>query len=69
MKSAIASNVKDIIRERCLKQSLIAKKAGYTPQAFSNMVNGRKVITDVDVLNIANALNVDANTLFKKEGG
>lgn len=31
---------------------------------FSNMLNGRKVITDVDVLNISSALEVEPNILF-----
>lgn len=66
MKSVIAENVKCIISERCLKQCLVAKKAGYTAQAFNNMLNGRKIITDIDVKNIAEALDVDENTLFKK---
>lgn len=33
------------------------------------MLNGRKIITDIDVKNIAEALDVDENTLFKKNGG
>lgn len=69
MKSIIAPNVRKIIEYRCLKQSLVAKRAGYTPQSFNNMLNGRKIITDVDVLNIANALDVDVNTLFRREEG
>ncbi len=67
MQSAIALNVKGIINEKCLKQSSIAKKAGYTTQTFNNMLNGRKIITDIDVLNIANVLEVDVNTLFSKK--
>lgn len=32
------------------------------------MLNGRKIIKDTDVVNIAEALNVDENELFKKGG-
>lgn len=64
MESIIAPNVKNIIKERCLKKSAIARKAGYTTQQFCDMLNGRKVIKDVDVVRIANAMDVDANTLF-----
>lgn len=68
LNSIVAPNVKRIIRERCLKQAAIAEKAGYTPNAFSAMMSGRKMIKDTDVVRIANALDVDANELFKKEG-
>lgn len=66
MNSIVAPNVKEIIREKCLKQSAVAKKAGYSNQQFSAMMNGRKIIKDTDILRIAIALDVDANELFKK---
>lgn len=70
MNSIVAPNVKSIISSKCLKQCAIAEKAGYTSQQFSAMVNGRRVIRDIDVLNIAKALEVDVNALFarSKEG-
>ena len=40
--------------------------AGYDCKAFSNMLNGRKIITDTDVLKIANALDVEVNALFEE---
>ena len=64
MKSAIAENVKKIIRKKCLKQGALAEKAGYDCKKFSNMLNGRKVITDIDVIKIANALEVAPNDLY-----
>ncbi len=63
-KSAIAKNVKFIIKDRCLSQGAMARKAGHDGKAFSNMLNGRKIITDLDVANITTALGVDANILF-----
>lgn len=66
MNDIVAPNVKEIIKDRCLKQSAVAKKAGYSEQQFSSMMNGRKVIKDIDILRIATALGVDANELFKK---
>jgi transcriptional regulator with XRE-family HTH domain len=66
LNSIVAPNVKGIIKDRCLKQSAVAKKAGYSEQQFSAMMNGRKVIKDIDILRIATALSVDANELFKK---
>lgn len=67
MNSIVAPNVKEIIKEKCLKQSAVARKAGYSEQQFSSMMNGRKIIKDIDILKIATALNVDVNQLFKKE--
>ena len=62
--SIVAKNVKALIKKRCLSQGKIGQKAGYSGKTFSNMLNGRKIITDLDALRIANALEVDANTLF-----
>ena len=67
MNSIVAPNVEAIISERCLKQSAVARKAGYTKQQFHAMLKGRKVIRDSDILRIATALEVDANTLFSVE--
>lgn len=68
MKSLIAQNVKAIIRKKGLKSSYIAQKAGYSKNQFSAMLNGRKLITDVDVMNIAESLEVSVNSLFEKGG-
>lgn len=64
MNSVIAVNAKKIIAQKGYKQKSVAMKAGYTPSAFSNMMNGRKIITDFDVMNIANVLEVTPNELF-----
>ena len=66
MNDIVAPNVKRIIKDRCLKQGAVAKKAGYSEQQFSAMMNGRKFIKDIDILRIATALSVEANELFKK---
>lgn len=70
MNEIIAPNIKKVIFGKGLKQYVIAEKAGYTKQQFSDMMSGRKMIRDSDVLRIANTLDVDANTLFgmKAEG-
>ena len=67
MNSIVAPNVKRIIEQKCLKQSAVATRAGYTPNQFCSMMKGRKIIKDIDIMNIAIALGVDANELFKKE--
>lgn len=63
-KSIVAENAKRIIRDKCLSQGAIGRKAGYDIKKFSNMLNGRKIITDVDAINIANALEVEPNELY-----
>lgn len=62
--SVTAENTKRIIKEKCLSKGAIGRKAGYNAKKFSNMLNGRKIITDVDVANIANALEVEPNELY-----
>lgn len=67
-KSLVAENTKRIIKERCLSKGAIGRKAGYDIKKFSNMLNGRKIITDVDAMNIANALEVEPNELYGIKG-
>lgn len=66
LNSIVAPNIAGIIAEKCLKQSAVAKKAGYSRQQFNDMLKGRKVIRDTDIAKIAIALEVDANALFGK---
>jgi len=71
LKSVTSENIRKIIQDKGLKQIAVAEKAGYSNGKFNNMLNGRKLITDVDVSNIANALGVEPNDLYGigKEGG
>lgn len=64
MKSVIAENVRGIIKKRGLKQGAVAKMAGFSKQQFSNLLNGRRVMTDVDIVKIANALEIEPGELF-----
>lgn len=61
---AIACTIKKIIKERGLKQNFIANKCGYSEKKFSGIVNGRKLITPIDVEKICNGLNITPNQLF-----
>ena len=62
--STIADNIRQIISERCLKQSSVARKAGYTVVQFSAILCGRKTIKADDIIRIAKALEVTPNELF-----
>lgn len=61
----VTSNILRIISVKGLKQKVVAQKAGYSSQQFSDMLNGRKIIRPLDTRAIAIALEVDANELFK----
>jgi len=64
MESVIANNVKRIMAAKGLKQGATGERAGYNPKAFNNMLNGRKLISDMDILPICMALGVTPNDLF-----
>lgn len=64
----IVFNIKHIIDEKGMKQGVVAKRAGFTPQEFSNIMNGRRKLLRVEHLPaIAFAIGIDVNTLFIKE--
>ncbi len=67
--AVVAENIKNIIEERGLKQSALAKKAGFSTQEFNAMLNGRRLIKAIEMVSIMDVLNVDANTLFSKKEG
>lgn len=65
--SIVANRVREIIKEKGLKQTAIAEKAGFSTQEFSDMLNGRRLMRAVDIASIISALRgvgVDSNYLF-----
>jgi len=64
VQTSVAKNTKHIIEYRGLKQKAIAERAGFSIQQFNALLNGRKIIKDVDIIAIANALDVTPNDLF-----
>lgn len=69
MQSSIATNTKRIIADRGLKQRAVAAKAGFSEKQFSALMNGRRIIKDVDVMAIAIALDATPNDLFGYPAG
>lgn len=69
MQSVIADNIKAIIADRGLKKGAVAEQAGYDKKVFSNMLNGRKIITAVDVEKLSVALAVTPNKLLGFQDG
>jgi transcriptional regulator with XRE-family HTH domain len=59
-------NIKEIIKSSGFKQKAIADRAGYDQKKFSDMLNGRKIITAADIIPIAEALGVQPNDLFAR---
>ncbi len=69
MKSTVAPNIKRIIKTNGLKQKIVAEKAGFKEKELSNMLNGRKLVSDIDILPLCIALGVTPNELFGVERG
>jgi transcriptional regulator with XRE-family HTH domain len=52
------------MQEKCIKQSLLARKAGLGVQEFSSMMTGRKIIRPEHLARIAKALDVTTDELL-----
>lgn len=64
IQSAIADNTRRIIAERGLKNRAVAERAGFSEKQFSAILNKRRVVRDIDVIAIAQALDVTPNELL-----
>ena len=65
--SIVQRNVIRIIEEKGLLKKGVAKRAGMTPQALTDLIAGRKVIRADIVPALANALDVGVMELFRNE--
>ncbi|MBR2853931.1 MAG: helix-turn-helix transcriptional regulator [Clostridia bacterium] len=65
--SVIQKNIVKIIEEKGLVKKGVAKRAGMTQQALSDILAGRKVIRADMVPTIARALNVGIAELFEDD--
>lgn len=61
-----ANNISEIIEKKGLKQTHVAKNAGYKAQELSDMLNGRKLIKNCDIPRLALALGVDINDIYEE---
>lgn len=64
---AVTETISKIISDRCMKQSAVARAAGYTPKQFNDLLHGRKRFTADDVVPICKALSITPNELFRYE--
>lgn len=63
----IIANIKDIIVSKGLKQSFVAKQAGFNSQSFSDILNGRKLLRVEHLPELADALEVEIEDFFRKK--
>lgn len=62
----VVSAVKQILTEKGMKQYVVAERAGFSEQEFSNMLNGRKLLRVEYIPKITKALGISPNDLFEK---
>ena len=62
----VAIGIKKAIATRGLVQKTVAKRAGFTEQQFSDMLNDRKVIKACDLMGIAEAIGIEVVDLLKE---
>lgn len=71
--AVLPDNISRIIDEKGMKQGVVAERAGFTKQEFSNIMNERRKLLRIEHLYpIACAMGVDVNDLYgveKKEVG
>ena len=60
----ISENLRNILNTRGLKQKYLAMQTGLNEGQISNLLNGRKTIDEPIIISLAEALDVDFNTLF-----
>ena len=65
-----ASGLKNIIKQKKYKNIQVAKKAGYTAQQLSDMLNGRRLIKPCDLLRLSVAVEASFDEICRcgKEG-
>lgn len=60
----ISENLKKILDDRGLKQKYLARQMNMSERVISNMINKRKVFDEELIISLAEALDIDFNTLF-----
>lgn len=64
MSGSVAAGIDKIIQDRGYIQKVIAEKAGFTDQQFSDMLCGRKVIRADYLIPIAKAMRVSIQEIY-----
>jgi DNA-binding Xre family transcriptional regulator len=62
----VVQNIKTIISEKGMKQTVVAERAGFSDSDFSNMLNERRKLIRIEhIPRITKALGVTLNDLFR----
>lgn len=64
LNAPVASRIVQIMKDKGLKQNAVAKRAHFSKQQFSGMLNGRRLIKVSELPTLAKALDVTPNDLF-----
>ena len=67
MSKTIPDLIRDQIACRGLKQCVVARRAGFSEQQFTDMLHGRKTIKAEYMPKIAKAIDVNVAELFPDE--
>lgn len=62
----LATSINEIITSKGLKKIHVAKEAGLSPQALSDILNGRRLIKVCEIERIAEAVGEPVEYLFTK---
>lgn len=65
----ITKTINRIIAERGLKKQSVAREIGITPQQFSAMLSGRRIIKVEDISALCDVLEISPNELFEYKQG
>ncbi len=65
----ITKTINRIIAERGLKKQSVAREIGITPQQFSAMLSGRRIIKVEDISALCDVLEISPNELFGYKKG
>lgn len=61
----LSTGLRVLIEKKGMKNLHVAKKAGYSPQKLSDMLNGRRLIKACDIPNLALALGVKIDDIYE----
>jgi len=65
LNGSVPDAIERIIVNKGMKKCVVATRANMTPQAFNDILNGRRLLKAHDIVLIAKALEVTPNELFE----
>lgn len=65
----IRMNIRTIIKDKGFIQKAVANRAGFSKQAFNDMLSGRRHIRADEIPRIANALGCDNSDIYSVPSG